>query len=313
MPDRESTPVILCKSLAKRFGSTQAVDHLDLTVGQGDVFGFLGPNGAGKSTTMRMLVGLIQPNSGRCEIFGHDCWSQHVEAVRDVGGLIEDPAVYKYLSGRDNLRILANMGRNRTTAEIDEALDIVGMTSRAKDKVKNYSHGMKQRLAVALAIVGKPKLVLLDEPTNGLDPQGMREVRDLIRNLATEHGMTIFLSSHLLNEVEQVCNRVAVVNKGRVVETGLVSELLSATDLCRVTVGNAPQAAEVVSKMTDATVKGSADSMLTVALTGIDSAELNRRLVQAGVAVRALVPVKTSLEDIYMRIMEDGDVTTPAV
>ncbi len=309
----ESTPVILCKSLAKRFGSTQAVDHLDLTVGQGDVFGFLGPNGAGKSTTMRMLVGLIRPNAGRCEVFGHDCWTQHVAAMRDVGGLIEDPAVYKYLSGRDNLRILANMGRNRTTAEIDEALDIVGLTTRANDKVKNYSHGMKQRLAVALAIVGKPKLVLLDEPTNGLDPQGMREIRDLLRCLAAEHGMTIFLSSHLLNEVEQVCNRVAVVNKGRVVETGLVSELLSATDLCRVTVGNSQQAAEVVSKMGDAAVKNSADGVLTIGLTGIDSAELNRRLVQAGVAVSALAPVKTSLEDIYMRIMEGGDVSTPAV
>jgi ABC-2 type transport system ATP-binding protein len=169
------------------------VDSLDLDVRAGDVFGFLGPNGAGKSTTLRMMVGLIRPTSGSVTLFGHDIWRDRTRALRKVGVMIESPAFYKYLSGRDNLYMLANTGGHASAKEVTEALDTVGLLDRAGDKVKSYSQGMRQRLGIALAIIGKPELVLLDEPTNGLDPQGMKEVRDLIRTLSADHGITVFL------------------------------------------------------------------------------------------------------------------------
>ena len=298
-------PIIAASKLTKRFRRVLAVDGLDLTVERGEIFGFLGPNGAGKSTTLRMMVGLIRPTRGSVRLFGHDAWREHCKALQNVGAMIESPAFYKYLSGRENLRILYNTGGNCTAKEIDEALDIVGLLNRANDKVNAYSQGMRQRLGIALAILGKPELILLDEPTNGLDPQGMKEVRDLITRLSRDLGLTVFLSSHLLHEVEQVCTRIAVVNKGHVIESGSVNELLKQSDTYDVHVHPPEAAAEVLRSLDWASVKSASDSMINVELTSRDAAELNKALVERGIAVSALIPRKPSLEELYLKLMDE--------
>ena len=298
-------PIIAASNLTKRFRRVLAVDGLDLTVERGEVFGFLGPNGAGKSTTLRMMVGLIRPTKGKISLFGHDVWREHCAALRSVGAMIESPAFYKYLSGRDNLRILYNTGGNCTSKEIDEALDTVGLLERANDKVKSYSQGMRQRLGIALAIIGKPELILLDEPTNGLDPQGMKEVRDLIISLSRDRNLTVFLSSHLLHEVEQICSRIAVVSKGRVVESGGVSDLLRQSEVYDVHAHPSEATADAIRDLEWASVEATLDGMFSVKLSGGTPAELNKCLVEKGIAVSALIPRKASLEELYLRLMNE--------
>lgn len=297
-------PLIRCIGLTKRFRNLTAVDQLDLEVRKGDVFGFLGPNGAGKSTTLRMLVGLVRPTNGSVLLFGRDVWRERAAALRHAGCLIESPAFYKYLSGRDNLRILTNTGGDCSSGCIDSALNTVGLLDRAGDKVKAYSQGMRQRLGIALAIIGEPELVLLDEPTNGLDPQGMKEVRDLIKRLSAEHGITVFLSSHLLHEVEQICTRIAIVDRGRVLQSGDVTDLLRETNTYRLTVDSAQAARRLVDAIPQATVVRERDHVLDVRLEdGFEPASVNRALVENGIRVSGLAPVRTTLEEIYLDLV----------
>jgi ABC-2 type transport system ATP-binding protein len=215
---------IVTEGLTKRFGARTAVDQLDLEVRPGQVFGFLGPNGAGKTTTIGMLLRLIKPSSGRAIVLGHDVAREPALALAGVGAVIEAPAFYPYLSGRDNLRVLMRAA-GLPAACVDAALDTVELTERAGDKFKAYSQGMRQRLGIAAALLHEPQLIILDEPTNGLDPAGQLEIRELIRTLA-QSGRTIFLSSHLLHEVEQLCDQVAILKDGRVVAGGAVAALL---------------------------------------------------------------------------------------
>ncbi len=219
--------VLQTTGLSKRFKDRWAVHGLDLDVQEGDIFGFLGPNGAGKSTTIRMALSLIRPTSGDVRIFGHSLTGERHRALRHVGGIVEKPDFYLYLSALRNLDIVGALsgGVSRTRAE--EVLDVVGLRDRARDPVKTYSHGMKQRLGIAQALLADPKLVVLDEPTSGLDPQGMKEIRDLILSLARDHRKTIFLSSHLLNEIEQVATRMAIITQGRLAVQGSVRDLVS--------------------------------------------------------------------------------------
>ena len=299
------TPIIAASNLTKRFRRVLAVDGLDLEVERGEVFGFLGPNGAGKSTTLRMMVGLVRPTRGSVRLFGHDVWRERCAALRNVGAMIEAPAFYKYLSGRDNLRVLYNTGGDCTRKQIDEVLDVVGLLERANDKVKSYSQGMRQRLGIALAILGKPDLVLMDEPTNGLDPQGMKEVRDLISRLSREMNLTVFVSSHLLHEVEQICTRIAVVDKGRVIKSGRVSDLLKQSESYDVDAHPVEAARQAIDGLAWASVEAILDGILNVRLTGGSAAELNRALVEQGVAVSALIPRQPSLEELYLRLMQE--------
>ena len=257
--------LVQTSGLTKRFRGLVAVDNLNLTVNRGDVFGFLGPNGAGKSTTLRMMVGLIQPTAGSVRLFGREVWQDRCGALKHVGAMIETPAFYTYLSGYDNLFILANSGGRYTRRELEDVLDIVGLLGRARDKVKAYSQGMRQRLAIALAIVGKPELVLLDEPTNGLDPEGMKEIRDLIGRLSRDHGLTFFLSSHLLHEVEQICSRIAVINKGKVQVSGMVQELISEADSVQIIAAPA-EAYTLIAQLPWATAKPQSDGVINVRL-----------------------------------------------
>lgn len=300
--------IIECNQLSKQFRNIHAVDKLDLEINEGDVFGFLGPNGAGKSTTLRMMVGLIRPSAGSLKVFGYDCWKQHTKAMAEVGAFIESPTFYGYLSGKDNLKILTNAGRNCSDKEIDRVLDIVGLLHRSNDKVRTYSQGMRQRLAIALAIAGNPKLVLLDEPTNGLDPQGMKEIRELITHLSEDLKMTIFLSSHLLHEVEQVCTKIAVINRGQLLASGKVSELLIGKNVFNLVVDSKQKAETILNKLDWAALSESNDNELQVILSAKDSAELNKELVSGGVGVFSIERCKASLEDMYLKLMDESNV-----
>jgi ABC-2 type transport system ATP-binding protein len=225
------TPVLRTRGIAKRYGDLAAVDGVDLTVPAGDVYGLLGPNGAGKTTFMRLLFGLIRPDAGIVELFGRPGVPGRVDALHDVAGFVETPRFYGYLSGRDNLRLLATLDRRDRDRDrvIDEVVDQVGLRDRAKDKVREYSYGMVQRLGVAAALMRFPRLLVLDEPTNGLDPAGIRDMRALVRRLA-DQGITVLLSSHNMLEVEEVCRHVAIMRRGRLAFDGSIDELRARAD-----------------------------------------------------------------------------------
>lgn len=232
-------------NLTKHYGPIHAVAGIDLPVYRGEVFGFLGPNGAGKTTTIGMAMGLIHPTAGQIEIFGQPVTPANTAPLRRVGALVGAPSFVPHFSGRRNLELVARLYPDVGAARVDEVLALVGIAAAADRPVKGYSTGMKQRLGLAAALLHQPELILLDEPTNGLDPAGMREVRDLLRGLAGE-GITVFLSSHLLNEVEQICDRVAVLNQGRIVAQGRVSELLGQQQVVRIRVASPAAAREVL-------------------------------------------------------------------
>lgn len=220
--------ILRTKNLGKRYKNRWAAQEINLEVNRGDVFGFLGPNGAGKSTSIRMILSLIKPTTGTVELFGQDLFKHRERALQNVAGIVEKPDFYLYLSAYRNMQIAGSLtlGKSPANKKIMETLSIVGLSERASDKVKTFSHGMKQRLGIAQALLCDPQLIMLDEPTNGLDPQGMKEVRELIVRLTKERGITVFLSSHLLNEVEQVATRMAIINKGKMIVQGSVVELL---------------------------------------------------------------------------------------
>ena len=217
--------LIQTEHLTKRFGKLVAVDELNLEIHRGEVFGFLGPNGAGKTTTIGMMVGLIKPTGGRVKIFGLDIKNNLPNILPRVGVVMDYPAFYPYLSGRDNLRLLARVTGGINDDRIEQVLEIVELASRAKDKYQTYSHGMKQRVGIACALLHDPEFLILDEPASGLDPAGMKDIRELIARLGQE-GRTIFLSSHLLHEVEQVCDHMAIIKQGKIIAQGGVTELL---------------------------------------------------------------------------------------
>jgi ABC-2 type transport system ATP-binding protein len=214
------SPAIVARDISKSYGARKAVINVSFQVKPGEVFGLIGPNGAGKTTVIRMLVGLIRPSSGDIELFGHDIRRDFEEAIRPVGAIIENPEMYKYLTGKQNLWQYARMRKGITEQQIDRAVALVGLTDRINEKITRYSLGMRQRLGLAQAILHDPKLLILDEPTNGLDPQGIQELRQMIRNLADTQGMAVLLSSHLLHDVQAVCDSIAVINLGRTVATG---------------------------------------------------------------------------------------------
>ena len=284
--------------LTKRYGTRTVVDGLDLEVSRGDVYGVLGANGAGKSTTLRMLVGLVRPTAGEVHLFGERLAPGRHHLLARVGAIVEGPAFYGELAGRDNLRLLASLTGPCPAARIDAVLDRVGLADRATDPVKIYSHGMKQRLAIAAALLPGPELVLLDEPTNGLDPLGIRELRALIRSLAADDGLTVILSSHLLAEVEQVCRRAIVIAGGRTRWEGEVAELLRERRRLRIVATPLDRAREVLGERV---VRVEGDALW---LAGdADAADAVATLVAAGIAVREVVPWSPTLEDAFVELV----------
>ncbi|MFE9554236.1 ABC transporter ATP-binding protein [Streptomyces sp. NPDC006703] len=308
-----SQSAIETRGLSKRYrGGQLAVDALNLTVPRGSVFGFLGPNGSGKTTTIRMLMGLIEPTAGTARILGSPMPKAARTVLPRVGALIEGPALYGFLSGRDNLlRYDAadpTADPRTRTARVSVALDRVGLTSAAGKKARAYSLGMKQRLGLAAALLQRRELLVLDEPTNGLDPQGMREIRSLIRELA-EDGTTVFLSSHLLDEIEQVCSHAAVMNQGRLVVQGEVAELAAnARGRLAVTTPDTAEAARVLKERGIADVTVAAEGRVTGELPpdDVELADLNAELVRAGVRVRGFAAERASLEDAFVALTGEG-------
>jgi ABC-2 type transport system ATP-binding protein len=292
------------RGLVKRYGEIVAVDHVDLTVNAGDVYGYLGPNGAGKTTSLRMTLGLIRPTEGSVRLFGRDPLAG-VAALEGVAGFVEAPRFYPYLTGRKNLELLAALDGGDARERIDDVLAQVELADRARDRVGGYSHGMKQRLGIAAALLRQPRLLLLDEPTTGLDPGGMRDMRTLIRRLADE-GITVLLSSHQLTEVEEVCNRVAIVQSGRVVFEGGLEDLRRTAPTEYRLRSTDPERALAVCRAQPGVSAASAGDDGEIAFSAGEEAvaDLSVALVEAGVAIRALIPRRPSLEDLFFRFTE---------
>jgi len=295
---------IQARGLVKRYGHVTAVDDVDLTVGAGDVYGYLGPNGAGKTTSLRMLLGLIRPDEGTAKLFGRDPLAEGVRALDGVAGFVEAPRFYPYLTGRRNLELVAALDGDGAAGRIGEALDTVELADRARDRVGGYSHGMRQRLGIAGALLRAPKLLLLDEPTTGLDPGGMRDMRRLIRRLA-DQGLTVLLSSHLMGEVEELCDRVAIVRTGRVVYEGSLPELLASTaGRYELRTTDDVRAAEVAAGRPGVTDVRFSGGGLTLSAGEPVVAELSIALAEAGVGIAALVPRTATLEELFFRMTE---------
>ena len=298
----ENDLVIQTSGLTKRFGKNVAVDNLSMEVRRGRVYGLLGPNGSGKTTTMGMLLGLLRPTAGNFSLFGSR--TGHEESLRRIGAVIETPAFYPYLSGRGNLAYFQLISGRGAPSELDELLASVGLGGRGDDRFRTYSLGMKQRLGIAYALLGDPDLVFLDEPTNGLDPEGMIEVRELIRSLG-DGNRTVLLSSHLLHEVEQVCNSVTILGKGRLIAQGEVAELVRSRGREQVRLrttddGKAHAILEALEWVEDVAV--AAGGALLVAAPVTRSGELTAALSRAGVYVTEMAPVQTTLEEYFLEV-----------
>lgn len=273
---------------------------MNLTIPAGEIFGFLGPNGAGKTTTIRMLLGLIKPTSGTARLLGWDIAAERSKILPQIGAIVETPTFYSYLSGRDNLRELA-LAADLSYNKIEEVLELVELRERAKDKVKTYSLGMKQRLGIAAALLNNPRLIFLDEPTNGLDPQGTVEIRNLILRLG-KNGHTVFLSSHLLHEVEQVCTRVAIINKGRLLVEGPVQELVVGQGSIVLEVSSPNRAAELLKTRLNVAVVEEDFDRLNTNLKREQVPDAVRLLVNGGIDVFGVTSQKASLEDYFLSI-----------
>src|SRR5215831_3406392 len=296
--------VLSAEGLSKRFGDRVAVSDVSFEVAAGEILGFLGPNGAGKTTTIRMLVGLARPDSGRIRIFGSDLSGHFVEAMKHVGSIVESPDLYRYLSGRENLLHFSRMLPDGAATRIEELARLVALSDRLDDKVSAYSLGMRQRLGIAQALLGNPDILILDEPANGLDPAGIREIRQLVRRLASERGIAVFVSSHLLSEIELMCDRVAIIHRGRTLAAAPVAELLErvASDAVRVRARPAQRAAEILSAFGPVEADSGGADVVTARVTPDKVPEALRQLVGAGIDVFSVERPLPSLEEIFLEI-----------
>ena len=301
--------IIKTNGLTKRFGSPSkgilAIDDLNIQVRRGNIFGFLGPNASGKTTTIGMLLGLVRPTSGSIELFGQDTKQDLPSLLRRTSTVLENSPFYPYLSGRNNLEVFARTMDGVERERIDEVLVMVGLKKRSRNKAKTYSLGMRQRLSIAVALLGNPELLILDEPTNGLDPEGIIEIRELIRSLGKE-GKTIFLSSHLLHEVEQVCDHVAILNKGKVITQGPVKELLLRNRMLQMRVSDADAA---VSLLMDIewikTIEMDEDKAIFIEAPEDKYPDINEMLVKKGIRVSEMKTSEESLEDFFLDVIDE--------
>jgi len=302
-----TAPPVEARGLTKVYGDLTAADQIDLRVETGEVYGFLGPNGAGKTTCLRMLLGLIRPTSGDARLFGRDPLAEGASALDGVAGFVEAPRFYPYLTGRKNLELVAALDGGDARSRIDDALETVELADRAGDKVGGYSHGMRQRLGIAGALLREPRLLLLDEPATGLDPAGMRDMRLLIRRLSAD-GITVLLSSHLMDEVQELCTSVGIVRRGRMVYQGSLSDLLAtAAGRYRMTTSDDDRAAAACGQrrgLRDVARRDGHVSFIAADPQAVE--ELSLALAADGIALRSLVPVSATLEELFFAITE-GD------
>jgi ABC-2 type transport system ATP-binding protein len=297
-------PPVKARGLVKRYDDVLAVDRIDLNVRAGDVYGFLGPNGAGKTTTLRMALGLITPTEGSVELFGRDPMREGARALAGVAGFVEAPRFYPYLTGGKNLQLLAALDGDGAASRIPEVLEIVDLSPRAGHRVGGYSHGMRQRLGIAAALLRRPRLLILDEPATGLDPAGMRDMRQLIRRLADE-GITVLLSSHQLPEVQELCDRVAIVDSGRVVYEGALADLRRQGDGgYRLHTTDDVRALEIIRARTGVSHAQSGEHGLAFQADERDVGGLSMALAAAGIGILVLAPELATLEDLFFRLTE---------
>lgn len=288
------------QGLRKVIGKRMIIKDLSFELKRGEVFGFLGPNGAGKTTTIRMLVGLIKPTSGTIQICGLDISKHFTRAMKHLGCIVENPELYPFLTGMENLRHFAVMISGISQERIDEVVRLVGMQDRVNDKVSTYSLGMRQRLGIAQALLGKPDVLILDEPTNGLDPSGIREMRAFIRFLAEEEGLTVLVSSHLLHEIQLMCDRVAIISKGEIIRVDSVSGLLSSEERLIWRMMPHMLGKSILSELTS--VVEEAEDTVTTVYSEHAVGEWNRRLVEAGVSVLEMNRKLPALEDLFLEL-----------
>ena len=300
--------VLEVKGLKKRLGKREIIKGINFSVKDGEIFGFLGPNGAGKTTTIRMLVGLIAPNEGEIKICGKDVQKEKEEALKNVGAVVENPELYKYLSGRENLMQIARI-RKVSKEEVEELIELVGLKDRIDDKVKKYSLGMKQRLGLAAALIGEPKLLILDEPTNGLDPSGIIDFREVVKKAAKEKGMAVFISSHILSEVQNLCDRVAFTNGGVIKSVEDIHDNTMDTELDSLTLIVASNEEEAVKILKNIDLVKSAsviDEEIHLIIKSGKTSELLKILLEKNIRVEEIFKNRKGLEQRYMELVEGG-------
>lgn len=300
--------ILQTELLTKKYQRRLAVDGLSLSVERGDIFGFLGQNGAGKSTVIRMALGLVRPTSGRVQLFGQDMTKRRQKALRAlgrVGAIVEAPAFYENFSGWDNLKIFAAMSGGASRKQIAETLELVGLPTRGRDPVRTYSHGMRQRLGIAQALLPLPEFIILDEPTDGLDPQGIHEVRLLLPRLQSERGLTIMLSSHLLHEVERICNRVAIIDEGRLLYQGALENLIAKDRLVKITAEPLEAAYELLTHhagLNGLSVHRNGSRSLYVRMPDEQVPRVNALLVVNNIRVTELSSQQATLEEVFLKL-----------
>lgn len=300
--------VLEVKGVKKKLGKREIIKGLDLSVNEGEIFGFLGPNGAGKTTTIRMLVGLISPNEGEIVVCGKSVLSEKEQALKNVGAVVENPELYKYLSGRENLMQIARI-RKVSKEEVEELIDLVGLKDRIDDKVRKYSLGMKQRLGLATALIGNPKLLILDEPTNGLDPSGIIDFRDVVKKAARERGMAVFISSHILSEVQNLCDRVAFINNGVIKSVEDIHDNSMETELDSLTLVVSSDREQAVKVLKDIGFVNSStviDEEIHIIVETGKTTELLKVLLKNNVLVEEIYKNRKGLEQRYMELVEGG-------
>lgn len=301
-----SDAVLETEGLTKRYKRRVVVNKLSLKVERGDIYGFLGQNGAGKSTTMRMVLGLVRPSSGSVRLLGQDISRHPLRALARTGAMIEAPAFYEHFTGLQNLKMLAAMSGGASATRIREVIEIVGLSERAADPVRVYSHGMQQRLGIAQALLPNPEFVILDEPTDGLDPQGIHETRVLIKRLRDELGLTVMLSSHLLSEVEQLCTRIAIIDAGRLLYQGAIEELTGKDETIKLTVDRVEEAYRLLSQNPALVVTRNGDRSLYVRTGDEQIPDINALLVERGFRVMELARQRETLEQVFIRLTGNG-------
>ncbi|AOM81812.1 ABC transporter ATP-binding protein [Salisediminibacterium beveridgei] len=303
--DAKGAPTLTVSNLSKTIGKTPIIKNISFDLYPGEVFGFLGPNGSGKTTTIRMIVGLIRPTKGTVAISGYNVQKQFVKAMRNIGSIVENPEMYEYLSGWENLKQFQRMVKGITEERMHDVVTLVGMTNRIHDPVGTYSLGMRQRLGIAQALLNRPKVLILDEPANGLDPKGIREMREFIRRLAEEEGLSVLVSSHLLSEIQQMCDRVAIISKGEVLAVDSVAHLLAEQGRIIWEVTPYEQGKQMIQgfmPLIDPKTTDLPAGQVAAVDDGTDLASVNDALVKAGVRVHRMERQLPALEDLFLEL-----------
>ena len=293
-------------NLTKKIKKKQIIKGISLEINEGEVIGFLGPNGSGKSTTLRMIVGLSKPTSGYIEICGYSIKNDYVKAMSNVGCIIEEPNLYNYMSGYKNLEMLGSMSKGVTKKSIDDAVELVGMENRIHDKVAIYSMGMKQRIGLAQALIHKPKLLILDEPTNGLDPQGIHDFREVVKGLAKEKNISVLISSHLISEVQMMCDKVSIINKGKIIRDGPLDEMISTGEVYWV-LNDLKKGQKLLKEFF--CVGSIIHKEQLIALIDLkELTRINKKFIESGIDLEYVGTKKKTLEDLFLEVTEKQNI-----